>query len=284
MSFSEETTAARLLAITVMLVSVSAIAADPPPPRAARSVHLSYPGPEADAFYNEVTVEKSVPGSYFMACGFRHGYFGIQEQTAQRKIVLFSIWDPTTGNDARNVPPEQRVEVLHQDADVQVKRFGGEGTGAQCFLKYDWEIGETCRFFVRTKVEGEKTAYAAYFYMPQDKKWKHLATFRTRTGGERLKGFYSFVEDFRRDTKSAGQVRRAVFANTWVLAREWKPLLAARFTASNSQWEAKETIDCGIAGEGFYLQTGGETKSSMKLNDRIERERGEVPPPDVPRE
>ena len=272
-----------VVALLLMAISI-ARAADPATPRAARSVHLSYPGPEADAFYNEVTVENSAPGSYFMLCGFRHGYFGIQEQSAQRKVVLFSIWDPTSGNDARNVPPEQRVEVLHQDPDVLVKRFGGEGTGAQCFLKYDWQIGQTYRFFVRAKVEGEKTAYAAYFYLPQEKQWKHLATFRTRTGGERLKGFYSFIEDFRRDTKSAGEVRRAVFANAWVLAGDWKPLLAARFTASNSQWEAKETIDCGVTGEGFYLQTGGDTKRSMKLNDRIERKRKDASPPELPRE
>ena len=268
----------------MVLVAASAIAAEPSPPRAARSVHLSYPAPEADAFYNELTVEKSVPGSYFMACGFRHGYFGIQEQTAQRKVVLFSIWDPASGNDARNVPAEQRVEVLHQDADVTVKRFGGEGTGAQCFLKYDWQIGQTYRFLVRAEVEGDKTAYAAYFYLPQEKHWKHLATFRTRTGGERLKGFYSFVEDFRRDTKSAAEVRRAVFANAWVLSGDWKPLLTARFTASNSQWEAKETIDCGVAGDGFYLQTGGDTTRNMKLNDQVERPPNKASPPDAPRE
>ena len=46
------------------------------------------------------------------------------------------------------------------------------------------------------------------FYVPKDKRWKHLVTFRTRTGGDRLKGLYSFVEDFRRDTKSANDVRR----------------------------------------------------------------------------
>src|SRR5207237_844633 len=109
-----------MFALTLLLPSF-ALAADPAPPRAARSVHLSYPGPEGDAFYNEVIVEQSVPGSYFMACGFRHGYFGIQEQSAQRKVVLFSIWDPSSGNDARNVPPEQRVELLHHDAEVVVK-------------------------------------------------------------------------------------------------------------------------------------------------------------------
>ena len=263
------------LLFLLMLFPVFACAADAPPvaaqPRAARSVHLHYPAPAGDAFYNELTVEKSVPGSYFMACGFGHGYFGMQELSRGRKVVLFSVWDPTKGNDAKNVPLEQRVEVLHQDADVEVKRFGGEGTGGQSFFNYDWMVGETCRFLIRCKVEGEKTAYSGYFYVPTTKSWKHLVTFRTRTGGDRLAGLYSFVEDFRRDTKSATEVRRGAFGNGWIYDTQWKPLLTARFTASNSPTEARETIDAGQSKGRFYLQTGGDTKTSTALNSKVER-------------
>ena len=46
---------------------------------ACRSVHLGYSAPEGIAFYNEMTVDDSAEGTYFMACGFRMGYFGIQE-------------------------------------------------------------------------------------------------------------------------------------------------------------------------------------------------------------
>jgi hypothetical protein len=277
----------RTILALLFLFPLCARAADPAPaaPRAARSVHLHFPAPEADAFYNELTVEQSVPGSYFMACGFSHGYFGIQELSRGRKVVLFSVWDPTKGDDAAKVPLEQRVEILHQDAEVEVKRFGGEGTGGQCFFNYDWNIGETCRFLVRANAEGDKTAYAAYFYLRQTKSWKHLVTFRTRTGGDRLKGLYSFVEDFRRDTKSATESRRAVFSNGWVLpGNQWKPLLNARFTASSSGWEAKDTIDAGVADGRFYLQTGGDTKTSTPLNGKIERPATDAKPPDVPPE
>jgi hypothetical protein len=283
----------RLLLLAALFVPILSRAADAPPqqdkpPRAARSVHLHYPLPantEADAFYNELTVEKTTPGSYFMACGFRHGYFGIQEQSRGRKVVIFSVWDPTKGDDANKVPLEQRVEILHQDADVEAKRFGGEGTGGQSFFKYDWQPGETCKFLVRVKTEGEKSAYSGYFYLPQTKTWKHLVTFRTRTGGDRLKGLYSFVEDFRRDTKSANDVRRARFGNAWAkIAGDWKPLATARFTASSSTWEAKETIDAGVADGSFYLQTGGDTKTTTPLNSKIERPAGDAKAPEVPAE
>jgi len=233
----------RRIALVALLFALplGAARAEPPAaPRAARSVHLHYPAPAADAFYNELTVEQSVPGSYFMACGFRHGYFGIQELSRGRKVVLFSVWDPTKGDEAAKVPLEQRVEVLHQDPDVEVKRFGGEGTGGQCFFRYDWKTGQACRFLVRAKVDGEKTAYAAYFYVPEAKAWKHLVTFRTRTGGDRLAGLYSFVEDFRRDTKSAGETRRATnpsFDFTMI----WQPIsLVSPGSIVTLTWSAQQ--------------------------------------------
>ena len=61
---------------------------------ACRSVHLGYPTPEGVAFYNEMTVEQSADGTYFMACGWGKGYFGIQELASGKKLVLFSVWDP----------------------------------------------------------------------------------------------------------------------------------------------------------------------------------------------
>ena len=69
--------------------------------RAARSVHLVYPAPAGLFFYNEVVVEQSVNGSYFMACGWGKGYFGIQELVSGKKLALFSVWDPAAGDDPK---------------------------------------------------------------------------------------------------------------------------------------------------------------------------------------
>ena len=60
---------------------------------ACRSVHLRYQAGEAVAFYNEVTVEHSAPGTYFCACGWDRGYFGVQELGNGKKVVIFSVWD-----------------------------------------------------------------------------------------------------------------------------------------------------------------------------------------------
>lgn len=251
------------------------VAADEPVarPRAARSVHLGWQAPEGRAFYNELTVRESTPGSYFMACGWNTGYFGIQElNSPTNKVVIFSVWDPTRGDDPNAVPDAQRVEVLHSDPDVRIRRFGGEGTGGQCMWPYPWEVGDTCRFLLRATTTSEKTAYAAFFYLPGEKRWKHLATFRTRTGGLPLRGYYSFVEDFRRDYRSADEVRRADFGNAWVLALDgvWHSVGTARFTASGAVWEAKETINAGVTGDRFFLATGGATTRERELRSLIE--------------
>ncbi len=63
----------------LFLLSASARADEKTTAVACRSVHLFYSAPEGVAFYNEVTVGQSAAGTYFMACGFDLGYFGIQE-------------------------------------------------------------------------------------------------------------------------------------------------------------------------------------------------------------
>ncbi len=248
--------------------------------RAARSVHLSYPAPDGQFFYNEVVVEQSVNGSYFMACGWNTGYFGIQQlDRPDDKVVLFSVWDPTKGDDPNAVKKEDRVEVLYQGEGVRIKRFGGEGTGGQCMWRHDWEVGQTNRFLIGARTETTRTAFTAWFYT--DKGWKKLATFRTRTGGLALKGYYSFIEDFRRDGKSVHETRRARFGPAWVQATDgqWTALSRARFTGSGAEWESKDNIDAGLEGNLFFLATGGEIRMSRELRSMIERPcAGEKPP------
>src|SRR5467141_1932041 len=56
------------ISVVVLVGSSWALGADAP--RAARSVHLHWKAPDGDLFYQEMTVERSVPGSYFMAAGW----------------------------------------------------------------------------------------------------------------------------------------------------------------------------------------------------------------------
>lgn len=253
---------------------------------ACRSVHLGYQAETGSAFYNEVKVEASADGTYFMACGWSKGYFGIQELANGKKLVIFSVWDPTSGDDPATVPDEKRVKMLHKDEAVRVKRFGNEGTGGQSFFDYDWKLGETYRFLVTAKPEGDsRTAYSGYFFVPEQKAWKHLVTFSTLTEKEeQLRGYYSFIEDFRRNKISATKTRRAEFGNGWVntVKGEWAPLSKARFTADANP---VLNIDAGRIDSRFFLATGGEIENkTTKLRDLMTGEVSEKSPPsDLPK-
>ena len=241
-------------------------------PRAARSVHLAYESSEAVVFCNAMIIDRTTPGSFFMACGWNTGYFGLQELGDGSKKVIFSVWDPTRGDDPEAVKAEERVECLYHSPDTAIKRFGGEGTGGQCMADFEWEPGKEYRFCVSAVVEGAKTAYSGYVWIEGKGRWKHLATFRVRTGGLPMTGLYSFLEDFRRDTKSAMGVRKARFGNIWVMAQDgnWKAITKARFTASDADFEASETIDAGMRGDWFFLRTGGHTTQSIEFGSALE--------------
>lgn len=236
---------------------------------ACRSVHLGYPAPIAVAFYNEVTIEQSAPGTYFMVCGWSKGYFGMQEPGNGKKLILFSVWDPGDQNDPKSVKEEQRVKLLHQDKEVRVGRFGGEGTGGQSFYDFDWRAGETYRFLVTAKAVENRSEFSGYFYDPIASEWKHLVTFSTPTGGELLKGCYSFVEDFKRDKVSTTKNRRALFGNGWIETNDgsWQELTKARFTGDANP---VTNIDAGVEGARFFLSTGGEIENkTVKLGQSM---------------
>lgn len=236
---------------------------------ACRSVHLAYTAGEGVAFYNEVAVEKSAPGTYFCAIGWNKGYFGIQELGNGKKLAIFSVWD-SDQNDPKAVDDEKRVKMLRKDEKVRIGRFGGEGTGGQSFYDFEWKLGDTYRFMVASKIDGKRTEYSGYFGAPGDKDLKHLVTFSTITGGKNLGGYYSFVEDFKRDKVSATKARTAQYGNAWVkpVKGEWTAVTKARFTADKNP---ALTINAGVKDGRFFLATGGETKNAdTKLNESMQ--------------
>ena len=254
-------TSATFLLLGSALTVATALADEKLAGIACRSVHLKFPAPEATAFYNEVTVDKSAEGTYFCACGFNQGYFGIQEQRAGKKVVIFSVWDPGKQDDPNSVDPELRVKLVSKDEKVRIGRFGNEGTGGQSFLDLDWKPGEPYRFLVTAKSEGDRTAYSAYIAPPEATAWRHLATFSTIAKGKLVGGCYSFIEDFRRNKVSATIERRARFGQGWVKTPDghWLALTHAKFTADSNPARA---IDAGTEAGSFFLATGGQVENA----------------------
>ena len=115
--------------------------------RNAASVHLGYPTENKSkivAFYNEVTATEDPLHTYYMACGFGRGYFGIQVNSPTERRIIFSIWD--SGNEAvdrTKVADDDRVKLLEKGSGVFTDDFGNEGTGGHSHLVYPWKKGQT---------------------------------------------------------------------------------------------------------------------------------------------
>jgi hypothetical protein len=125
---------------------------------------------------------------------------------------------------------------------------------------------------VTAKPDGEKrSAFSGFIYLPEKKEWKKLVTFSTLASGKLLSGYYSFIEDFRRNKVSATKEREAWFGNGWVKTRDeqWVALTKAQFTADSNP---VENIHAGVDGDRFFLATGGEIKlGEIKLRGFMNR-------------
>lgn len=254
--------------------------------KACRSVHLQYQAPEGEWFHNAIVVEKSTPGTYFCTGGFSQGYMGIQQLDSGKHLAIFSVWDPSSGDDPKKVDPEKRVRLLAKGPDTRIGRFGGEGTGGQSFIdNLNWKPGQEVRFLLHAKAlpAEKRTAYTAWVRLP-DGPWQLMASFSTLSDGRLLKGTYAFIEDFKRNGASAKIERRSYFKNAQMRDSKgvWLPVTSARFTADSNP---ALTIDAGTKDNTFFLATGGTVANThVKLREsmKIEAKAISVDLPEVP--
>jgi hypothetical protein len=255
------------------------------PRRNAASVHLNYPlpkGMEVAWFYNELTPKLDPPATYYQACGFARGYFGIQVISATERHIIFSVWD--AGNEAvdrSKVADENRVKLLAKGEGVVARDFGNEGTGGHSHLVYPWKTNTTQRFLVTAKADGpEATIYSGYyFFADRGERWGLIACFRAPRDGKLLRGLYSFVEDFNGNT---GHLRRLCeFGNQWIKtpADQWIELTTAGFTHDGTGGRDRRDFGAGVTPEHrFYLSNGGFIAEPIKYGDKFTRPAGDKPP------
>ncbi len=216
--------------------------------RRGPSVHCGYDTSGCDDvewFYNEVTVPVAPIGTYAMAIGFSGGYFGIQVNSPTERRILFSIWSPHVTDNPGEIPEDKRVVCLYRHPNMRVNDFGGEGSGGQSHMKYMWKTGETYRFLMRAKPDGEgKTAFTAYFFFPETGKWERLATLLRPYTDTYLTGIHSFLESF--DDEGGYKYREARFGNQWAFGSDGKAhkITKVRFTADATA-RAENRLDYG---------------------------------------
>ena len=235
--------------------------------RRGPSVHLWYDIPQESSdilwFYNEVTVPEGndVQGSFFMVNGFGEGYFGFQVNSDHERRVLFSVWSPHETDDPDEIPEDRRVELIRKGQGVIAQDFGGEGSGGQSYLIYDWQPETTYRFLLKGEPAGNnKTDYTAYFFTPEDQEWKLIASWRRPMTNTYLKHLYSFLENFL--TRTGPITRKGFFNNQWIMdtSGQWHELTRVTFTADMTALEKVRLDYTGgfhSSGKGFFLKNCG---------------------------
>lgn len=250
------------------------------PRRNAASVHLHYQVPDTVkgvTLYNELTVPHGADPihSYYMACGFSRGYFGIQVNSATERRVIFSVWDAGKETiDRSKVADFNKVQLVAKGEDVYVDGFGNEGTGGHSHWIYEWKTGETYKFAVTALPDSatKSTIYTGYIYLPERQRWKLIAAFKAPGDGDYLRAPYSFVENF--DGVNGQLQRKLILGNQWMQHANgnWTEFTGARFTC-DATGRAQDRIDWGggTMDGTFYLVNGGFQSYTGKHGDIFSR-------------
>ena len=255
--------------------------------RRGPSVHLGYVLPKEDIewFYNELIVpeEGDIPSSYYMACGFSQGYFGMQNNTPYKRRVLFSVWSPFETDNPAEIPDSLRVTLVKKGENTIINDFGNEGSGGQSYIHYDWKAGERCRFLMGVKPDGNgNTIYTAYFFDNNKDEWSLIASFRRPKTSTWYTGAHSFLENF---NPVMGYINRKVYyANQWARTTDgrWLPVSKARFTCDTTgAKEMRLDYTGGVEGDNFFLSMGGFFDDYMEAGTYFDRKGNVTEAPNI---
>ncbi len=248
------------------------------PRRNAASVHLHYPLPkdaQIEWFYNEVTAVEDPVYTFYMACGFSRGYFGMQVNGPKERRVIFSVWDSGAGGNAKDrssVAPEDQVQLLAKGEGVDASVFGNEGTGGHSHLTYAWKTGQPQRFVLTARAhDAAHTDYAGYFFHPEKKAWMLIASFRAPKDGKLLRGLHSFSENF--GGGNGHLLRKVRYGPQWIRTTDgaWTELTEASFSHDGTGKAARLDRFMGVEDGRFFLSHGGFMAGSMKYGEKFTR-------------
>ena len=254
--------------------------------RNAASVHLFYPvdkDTRVEAFYCEMIGLEDPVWTYYMACGWHRGYFGMQVNSPTERRIIFSVWDSgSEAIDRDKVADENRVRLVAKGEGVYAGDFGNEGTGGHSHLKYLWKTGEKQRFLVTARPTDEThTVYSGYWFGPDTRKWMLISSWRAPKEGGYLRGLYSFSENF---GGANGHLRRkALYGNQWIRTAEgqWIELTAATFGHDPTGKTDRLDRFMGVEDGWFFLSHGGFVPGFTAYGQRFTRPATGQPPTDI---
>jgi hypothetical protein len=244
--------------------------------RNAASVHLAYPVDRdlnVDAFYCEVTAVEEPVATFYMACGWHRGYFGMQVNSPTERRIIFSVWDSgEEAVDRKKVGDENRVRLMGKGEGVYSGDFGNEGTGGHSHLKSMWKTGEKQRFIVTAEpVEKTFTIFSGYWFHPERKEWMLISSWKAPKEGGYLRGLHSFSENF--GGHNGHLLRKARYGNQWIRTadQKWAELTTATFSHDPTGKSDRFDRYMGVEERQFFLSHGGFLDGYCDFGDKFDR-------------
>lgn len=253
--------------------------------RNAASVHIGYPvapDTQIEWMYNEVKAKTDPLYTYYEACGFSRGYFGMQVNGPSERRVIFSVWDAgSEAKDRNKVGDENRVRLLAKGPDVVAGDFGNEGTGGHSHLVTPWKTAVTQKFLVHAVKDGDGTIYSGYYFMPEKRDWQLIASFRAPKDNGLIRGMYAFNEDFAGE--NGNLLRAAEFGPTWIRTTDgvWQQCKVGKFTHDKTGGVDRFDYDFKVVGDHFMLQNGGFTGASPQYGQLLTVDRPAAAAPKI---
>jgi len=232
----------------------------------ANSVYLNYQeglSTSGDVLITDMEVLQSTYATFYTAITWSTGYLGIQSEggTGYVRHVHYSVWDPATGGEA---------DLVWTNNGVFAQRFGGEGTGWEITMPYNWNTNIFYRFCIAVTNSSTNAFYTAYFFDPSNGVWNGIATIVRHDGPTLFSYSSSFIEDF---GETPSEARSALFGNCWMETNRtgqsgWLELKTALFQAVNS---TPTNYDAEVEGNVFYVGTGGSITNHTPSNTTLIR-------------
>jgi hypothetical protein len=254
--------------------------------RNAASVHLVYPvdkDVKVEAFYCEMTGVEDPVWTYYMACGWHRGYFGMQVNSSTERRIIFSVWDSgDEATDRDKVAEDDRVKLIAKGEGVYTGDFGNEGTGGHSHLVYAWKTGEKQRFLVTAKpTDATHTIYSGYYFHPDKKQWVLISSWKAPKEGGYLRRLYSFSENF--GGANGHLLRKALYGNQWVRTAEgqWIELTTAGFSHDPTGKADRLDHFMGVENGQFFLSHGGFVPGFTEYGQKFTRPATGTAPSDI---
>jgi FKBP-type peptidyl-prolyl cis-trans isomerase len=173
---------------------------------------ISYPVADtvrATTFHNEFIIATDADkrnGSYIVA-GFSRGWIGFVKEGTEKMIKMILPDTGLSGNrDIRAQLMGRGVNIIAESRSAQVYSW-----------KYNWKTGILYKVMVTALPDTatKTTIYAGYVFLPENGKWKLIASARTSLDGGFLLGLYAVKENTAAKDKRY-MADTVSFTSTWL--------------------------------------------------------------------